>query len=317
MNIAVRAAPPPGAAQAGDLYVDLQSRTLWLGVDPAVDPAAFVLISDIVALQEEIADGDAAVTAYVDSKIATRAPTVHTHVSTQITDFNAAVAAVVNTLPTIGFSRGMIAMWSGSLAEIGVGSLAGWSLCDGSNGTPDLRDKFVLGAGSRAVGAGPAANNFNTADGGTHDHTIAATALTISQLPSHNHGANTGTHSADHAHYLSANTGGFSANHTHTVALAAVGTGQGTGPGADVTTPGYGGAFTPTTSGVSSDHYHGLNAWTGGVSANHTHAIPAEGGGQGHTHTIIGGGGIHNHNITGAQMREALPFFALAYIMKL
>jgi hypothetical protein len=41
-------------------------------------------------------------------------------------------------------------MWSGSIASIP----AGWALCNGSNGTPDLRDRFVVGAGNTlAVGA--------------------------------------------------------------------------------------------------------------------------------------------------------------------
>lgn len=38
---------------------------------------------------------------------------------------------------------GTIAMWSGSILDI----KPGWALCNGQNGTPDLRDKFVLGAG--------------------------------------------------------------------------------------------------------------------------------------------------------------------------
>ena len=37
--------------------------------------------------------------------------------------------------------RGAIIMWSGSLANVP----AGWALCDGSNGTPDLRDRFIFG----------------------------------------------------------------------------------------------------------------------------------------------------------------------------
>ncbi len=39
---------------------------------------------------------------------------------------------------------GVIVMWSGSLDSIP----AGWALCDGSNGTPDLSNRFVLGAGN-------------------------------------------------------------------------------------------------------------------------------------------------------------------------
>jgi len=37
---------------------------------------------------------------------------------------------------------GLIAIWKGSIATIP----AGWVLCNGSNGTPDLRDKFIVGA---------------------------------------------------------------------------------------------------------------------------------------------------------------------------
>jgi len=38
----------------------------------------------------------------------------------------------------------MIALWSGSIATIP----RGWSLCNGENGTPDLRDQFVPAAGT-------------------------------------------------------------------------------------------------------------------------------------------------------------------------
>jgi len=39
---------------------------------------------------------------------------------------------------------GIILIWSGAIVDIP----AGYFLCNGSNGTPDLRDKFVVGAGS-------------------------------------------------------------------------------------------------------------------------------------------------------------------------
>jgi hypothetical protein len=42
------------------------------------------------------------------------------------------------------FSSGMILLWSGSVASIP----SGWVLCNGSSGTPDLRDRFIVGAGS-------------------------------------------------------------------------------------------------------------------------------------------------------------------------
>lgn len=44
---------------------------------------------------------------------------------------------------------GMIAMWSGTLGTVP----AGWQLCDGTNGTPQLEQKFVIGSqGSLAIG---------------------------------------------------------------------------------------------------------------------------------------------------------------------
>jgi len=41
-----------------------------------------------------------------------------------------------------GIPTGLIAMWSGATNAIP----SGWELCDGNNGTPDLRNKFIVGA---------------------------------------------------------------------------------------------------------------------------------------------------------------------------
>lgn len=64
---------------------------------------------------------------------------------------------------------GMIAIWSGTLNDVPTG----WVICDGDNGTPDLRDKFVLGAGE---------NHDVGETGGSEEVT-----LTVEQLPSHTH----------------------------------------------------------------------------------------------------------------------------------
>jgi len=62
----------------------------------------------------------------------------------------AAVGTASGDYVTIGQLSGLIALWSGSIATIP----SGWFICDGTNGTPDLRDKFVVGAGtSYAVAA--------------------------------------------------------------------------------------------------------------------------------------------------------------------
>ena len=64
---------------------------------------------------------------------------------------------------------GGIFLWSGSIGSIP----AGYVLCNGSNGTPDLRDRFVVGAGSTyAVDAtGGSANAIVV----THTHTATST----------------------------------------------------------------------------------------------------------------------------------------------
>ena len=82
---------------------------------------------------------------------------------------------------------GAIIMWSGSINDIPVG----WALCDGSNGTPDLRDRFI-------VGAGGSYNVGNT--GGANSVT-----LDTSQIPSHSHGgstSSTGSHTHDTSPYV-------------------------------------------------------------------------------------------------------------------
>lgn len=72
--------------------------------------------------------------------------------------------------------RGIIAMWGGLLADVP----AGWLVCDGTNGTPDLRDKFIVGAGNAyAV----------TATGGSKDAVVVAHTHTITD-PGHTHPTN-------------------------------------------------------------------------------------------------------------------------------
>jgi microcystin-dependent protein len=76
---------------------------------------------------------------------------------------------------------GVVVMWSGSIGSIPDG----WALCDGTNGTPNLRNRFIVGAGgSYAVAA----------TGGEASHT-----LTIAEMPAHNHGGVTSTDGA-HTH---------------------------------------------------------------------------------------------------------------------
>ena len=68
---------------------------------------------------------------------------------------------------------GVITLWSGSVASIP----GGWYLCNGSNGTPDLRNMFVVGAGSTYAVA---------ATGGSADAIVVSHAHTLTD-PSHYH----------------------------------------------------------------------------------------------------------------------------------
>lgn len=90
----------------------------------------------------------------------------------------------------------LIVMWSGTEVP------NGWALCDGTNSTPDLRDRFVVGYNAslptiptnntteKALNYGSIGNT-----GGEIEHT-----LTAAEIPSHTHG--------------------FSGGHTHTASIA-------------------------------------------------------------------------------------------------
>ena len=80
----------------------------------------------------------------------------------------ATTAFVRDIIPT-----GVIVMWSGSIASIPTG----WLICDGSNSTPDLRNRFIVGAGSTYSVAGT---------GGSADAIVVSHTHTVTD-PGHNH----------------------------------------------------------------------------------------------------------------------------------
>lgn len=305
MDITVAAAPPPGTAKPGDLYIDSGSRQMWLGVDPSVDPSASLLLSDIIKLEADIAKSYSDAKAYCDTQILTRAPTVHTHTASQITDFSGAVASVVAGIPGFNWVKGMIMMWAGSLAEIGVGELAGWALCDGSQGTPNLRDRFILGAGNKVPGSTNSGASMNTSFEGQHTHTAAGTALSVAQMPSHQHPVTgsativgpTGVENQAHTHYSEA--GG-----RQVMVYTGGSGGQGTSGGGMAV----GGAV---TSNEMQNHNHNIN-----LSGPMSGTAAAIGSGASHTHGLSYDG-THAHVVTSAALRDTIPYFALAYIMKL
>lgn len=109
---------------------------------------------------------------------------------------------------------GLISLWSGSIGSIPTG----WYLCDGTNGTPDLRDRFIVGAGTTyAV----------TATGGSADSVVV----------SHNHTATSTSVVTD-------------PGHAHTTLWTYYSGGGGTGY-VDPVNPGSGGYAVPTTSSTT------------------------------------------------------------------
>lgn len=224
---------------------------------------------------------------------------------------------------------GIILLWSGSIATIP----GGWALCNGSNGTPDLRDRFVVGAGSSyAVGATGGANTVTldatqipshthtiTATGSSgnastdHTHSLSASGTTSGQSNDHTHSGTTGTESVGHTHTFSGTTSGQSNTHSHTVSDPGHSHSGGAtnyiysaSPGGDVGIQANTGTATTgiTLGNASADHTHTYSGTTSGISANHTHTITTGGVSANHTHTVTvtgtsGGQSVtHNHTIT-------------------
>ena len=136
-----------------------------------------------------------------------------------------------------GVPSGAIILWSGAVASIP----AGWYLCNGANGTPNLQDRFIVGAGSGyAVGA----------TGGSKD------AIVVSH-----------THSTpDHTHTASSDSQG---NHSHSLYLAKDVYGSGDQITGDDTSGVDEQTYTAKTGGITSTngaHSHNITVNSGGAS---------------------------------------------------
>jgi len=173
---------------------------------------------------------------------------------------------------------GGIILWAGAL-----GTLPGnWEICDGNNGTPDLRNRFVLGAGdSYIVGNTGGAESVNLA----HDHESSGAAGTSS------------TETNNHGHTVSGNTGAGLA-HTHELVtdenkwLVQV----------------YNNDKLPQE---ERDYFH-KHTLTSDAESSHVHSVPnANAANASHSHTI----GFDGDELSGSQDIRP-PYYALAYVMR-
>ena len=92
------------------------------------------------------------------------------------------------------FVSGMIMLWSGAQNAIPTG----WYLCDGNNSTPDLRDRFVVGAGNSYSVGDNGGNNTVTVSGTTGGHNQPSASSTYFRLQQVS-----GSYDNDHTHSFS------------------------------------------------------------------------------------------------------------------
>jgi len=117
--------------------------------------------------------------------MANRRPLIINASAQQIQELNDSDSLIGNgTIPVGG-----IIMWSGTIAAIP----SGWALCNGSNGTPDLRNTFVIGAHSDSSGAKTTVTGSATQSGGDKDAVLIAHKHDIEVLTDAGGGSPNGT----------------------------------------------------------------------------------------------------------------------------
>jgi len=192
---------------------------------------------------------------------------------------------------------GGIIIWSGASNAIPTG----WVLCDGQNSTPDLRDRFVIGAGSNyAVDA-----TGGSADAIVVSHSHSSGSLQTNNTGDHGHSGNTddsGNHTHGGGNYITNTTG----SHQHRWGTDDSDGAQGTGnPDAN------GGQSWKAWTDSQGDHYHNVNG-NSQSEGNHDHNFNTNNSGS-HQHTMNGNTGSQGSSGTGANLP---PYYALCYIMK-
>ena len=160
---------------AGQLRVYINGVRQFPDAYTETSTSSFTLTDPVAAGTKVMAEVDANASYDILAAAVSFAPT-GTLSSTNVQN---AIVELLNELSPFVVPSGGIIIWSGSSASIP----SGWALCNGTNGTPDLRDRFVVGAGSSySVG-----NTGGTKDAVVVSHSHSATS-TVSD-PGHNHTA--------------------------------------------------------------------------------------------------------------------------------
>lgn len=232
-----------------------------------------------------------------------------------------------------GVPSGVIALWSGSTGSIP----SGWVICDGTNSTPDLRDRFVVGAGnSYAVDATGGSNTVTLAEANLPGHTHSVSGTTGSDgAHTHNVSGNTSTTGA-HTHTLSGNTSNTGA-HTHSGSTSNTGSHSHGQQGRVFGNGNTNSAITLSNNVANNQSFANNNTLSAGAHSHnfttnsdgaHSHTLSGNAASAGdHSHTLSGtadSAGAHTHSFSttsgstgsGTAHENRPPYYALAYIMK-
>jgi len=209
------------------------------------------------------------------------------------------------------FVTGMILLWSGAANAIP----SGFVLCNGSNSTPDLRNRFVIGAGDTYAvdatgGSATISGNVN------HSHST----------PNHSHAVNDHAHStpnhshavSSHSHSISGSVSGNTNNtgsHSHSITVS--GGNSSNGPTAPQRSgqgqlSGYGG----NSAGNHNHSFSGSFSGNSGNSAPNTTSSGASNTGNSAPNTTSSGSSNTGNSGSGSTVSVLNPYYALCYIMK-
>jgi hypothetical protein len=164
-----------------------------------------------------------------------------------------------------------------------------WHLCDGTNGTPDLQDKFIVGKSTTKA--------INTT-GGSADAVVVSHAHTASS--SGYVSLNTGYVSSDHTHTFTTSTANVDHLHAYTSTDTSGQVAASQGGGIAV------GKQTSMTGAMNQNQNHAHTGTTNGISANHYHTV----NGAVSVATTVNANGV---SATNANLP---PYYALAFIQR-